>query len=131
MKKNSLFIALFFGVFAFAQETEKPVDTVKVYEMPDQKAEFPGGIQGFRNAFTGNFDTGKIKGRGRFTTHIRFTIEPDGTISNITATGDNKSLNKEAAETMERIKKYLWKPAKIDGISVKSHFNLPITMNFE
>ena len=51
-------------------------------------------------------------------TNLTFIIEPDGTMSNILAEGENQSFNKEMERTLKTITDK-WIPAEIKGKKVR------------
>ena len=111
-------------------ETPKPVSNDPVSN-PDIEAKFPGGINAFRNKVVQNFDTTSFEGTGdKLSSSIVFIVEKDGTISNITAKGNDATFNKEAERTIRKIKGK-WEPAKMNGQPVRSYFKMPISMLFE
>lgn len=108
----------------------KPVNNDPVAN-PDVEARFPGGINAFRNKVSQNFDTSYFEGSGdKISSSIVFIVEKDGTISNITAKGNDATFNKEAEKTIRKIKGK-WEPAKVNGQPVRSYFKIPISMIFE
>jgi protein TonB len=111
---------------------DKEIESSPVYEKVDEEAIFlNGGIYGFRNEFGSLFNSSIIKGRKGVTkTVITFIVEKDGTIVDIKAVGENQSLNKEAIETIKKIKTK-WSPALIYGNPVRSRFKMPISVNIE
>ena len=113
-KLSVLATVLFFGV-AYGQKSSKPKPTKEevVYkdtDKVDKEAVFPeGGIDGFRNLLASKVDADKIdeyEGAGRsgkwifrifqknsiskatISSVLTFTVEPDGTISDISAKGE-------------------------------------------
>lgn len=107
----------------------KPV-TNEVYESVDQAAEYPGGINSFRNKFQNNFDSGSLEGEGTLKTEITFVVEKDGSLTQVKASGSNSDFNKEAEATVKGLKTK-WTPGKVNGQPVRSRFRFPITMNFQ
>ena len=102
-----------------------------MYSEVEQTAEFPGGINAFRNKVSGNFDGSAMNGdEGTVKTEITFVVERDGSITDVKANGKNSDFNSEAVRTIKSIKNK-WTPAKINGQSVRYRFRLPLTMNFE
>ncbi len=100
-------------------------------EKVDIEATFNGGINAFRSKVVNDFDTGNFEGTGGLMkTTITFIVEKDGSISNITAMGNNIQFNKEAEKTIKSVKGK-WIPAKLDGENVRSYFKFPISMMFE
>lgn len=120
------------GTKAATVEAPKPVvDEKKVYDDVEQMAEFPGGINSFRNSIVSNFDGSAMSGdEGQVKTEITFIVERDGSITDVKANGRNRDFNDEAIRTVKSIRKK-WSPAKINGQTVRYRFRLPITMNFE
>ena len=146
---------LFFGT-VYGQKSSKPKPTKEevVYINVDKEAVFSkGGIDGFRDLFLLNIDTDKIDGYEDFPeeekkeiqklisknkptpsvmlyTTLTFIIEPDGTMSNILAEGENQSFNKEMERTLKTITDK-WIPAEIKGKKVRFYYNVPIKMRIE
>lgn len=93
--------------------------------------EFPGGIGALRKSFGDHFDTSEMIGQsGRLEAEISFIIEKDGSVSNITATGNNEVFNKESIRTIKSIRSK-WSPAKISSVKVRSLYKTKFSMNFE
>lgn len=119
------------GTKAATIEAPKPVvDQKKVYDDVEQLAEFPGGINAFRNRVSSNFDVDSMEGEGSVSTEITFVVERDGSITDVKATGPNRNFNQEAERTIRSIKNK-WTPAKINGQSVRYRFRMPLKMNFQ
>jgi protein TonB len=119
------------GTKASTAEVKPQVSDTQVYSEVEQTAEFPGGINAFRNKVSGNFDGSAMNGdEGTVKTEITFVVERDGSITDVKANGKNSDFNSEAVRTIKSIKNK-WTPAKINGQSVRYRFRLPLTMNFE
>ncbi|MBW8522034.1 energy transducer TonB [Chryseobacterium chendengshani] len=136
MKKLFVFVLLIVSVQIFSQEKssanqENAIADSSIYEDIPDKAEYPGGINAFRNNFSKTFKAGKVSGRGKIKSEIRFVVDQQGMITDIITIGDNKSMNKEMERTIKAMSKTKWVPAKIDGEPVKFRFKLPITINIE
>jgi len=136
MKKLLIFAVLMTSVNIFSQEAasanqEKTDINNTIYEDIPDKAEFPGGINAFRNNFSQTFKAGKVNGRGQIKSEVRFVVDQQGMITDITTIGQNKSMNKEMERAIKAMSKTKWTPAKIDGQPVKFRFKLPITINLE
>jgi len=155
LKLPILVSVLFFGT-VYGQKSSKPKPTKEevVYINVDKEAVFSkGGIDGFRDLFLLNIDSDKIDGYEDFPeeekkeiqklisenkptpsvmlyTTLTFIIEPDGTMSNILAEGENQSFNKEMERTLKTIKDK-WIPAEIKGKKVRFYYNVPIKMRIE
>ena len=156
MKCSKLLIlatVLFFGT-AYGQKSSKPKPTKEdvVYINVDKEAVFSkGGIDGFRDLFLLNIDSDKIDGYEDFpeeekkeiqklisenkptpsvmlSTTLSFIIEPDGTMSNVLAEGENQSFNKEMERVVKEDIKDKWIPAEVKGKKVRSYYKMPIRM---
>ena len=156
LKLFVLVAVLFFGM-AYGQKSSKPkpVKEDVVYINVDKEAVFSkGGIDGFRDLFLLNIDSDKIDGYEDFpeeekkeiqklisqkkptpsvmlSTTLTFVIEPDGTMSNILAEGENESFNKEMERVVKEDIKDKWIPAEIKGKKVRSYYKMPIRMRVE
>lgn len=158
LKLPILVSVLFFGM-AYGQKSSKPKPTKEevVYkdtDKVDKEAVFSkGGDNGFRELLASNTDLNKIDGYEDFpeetkkeiqklisenkptpsvmlSTTLSFIIEPDGTMSNILAEGENQSFNKEMERTLKTITDK-WFPAEIKGKKVRFYYNVPIKMRIE
>lgn len=113
---------------------KQKVEENDVYETVEEGAKplLEGGMGGIRRRFQEMFNTEKMEGKGRIKTEVTFVVETDGSISNVTAKGDNQVFNDESAKAMtlasEGVK---WQPGKKDGKEVRSRFRFPLTMQFE
>ena len=155
-----LAVVLFFGM-ACAQEKPKslPVKSTEdkniVFNCVDKEAVFSkGGDNGFRELVAIAIDTDKIDEYEDFpeeekkeiqklisenkptpsvmlSTTLTFIIEPDGTMSNILAEGENQSFNKEMERVVKEDIKDKWIPAEIKGKKVRSYYKMPIRMRIE
>lgn len=134
MKILILIFSIIFSGFVYGQTNEKS------REISDNNSstssdlsinpEFQGGLPAFRSAFSENFDSDKLKGKGVFKTLITFTVDENGNVSDIIAKGENISLNNAAIDAVKKIKGK-WNPGIKKGISVKSNFSFPVTMNLQ
>ena len=155
-----LAVVLFFGM-ACAQEKPKslPVKSTEdkniVFNCVDKEAVFSkGGDNGFRELVAIAIDTDKIDEYEDFpeeekkeiqklisenkptpsvmlSTTLTFIIEPDGTMSNILAEGENQSFNKEMERVVKEDIKDKWYPAEVKGKKVRSYYKMPIRMRIE
>lgn len=106
----------------YSQEGEK----VKYYPF-EVAAEFKGGIEAVRKFLIKNIEypeyaaEHKIEGK----VHLRFVIDEQGFVSNVTVTQSaHELLDKEAIRVIYNMPQ--WKPAEFDGEKVKSYYTLPI-----
>lgn len=108
----------------------KAVNTNEVYDVVDQSAEYPGGMDALRRYLGDNFDT-SIEGEGKLTAKLKFVVERDGTVSGVqvTSKSGNGDFDSEAIRVVKTLKK--WKPGKKNGEPVRSYYSIPFTMNFE
>ncbi len=114
-----------------AVEVKPQVSETQVYNEVEQLAEFPGGLNAFRGKVGSSFDTSVMDGdEGTVKSEVTFIVERDGSITDVAATGANKTFNSEAIRTVKSIKTK-WSPAKINGQAVRYRYRLPITMQFE
>ncbi|MNK22745.1 Gram-negative bacterial tonB protein [compost metagenome] len=134
MKKLILLFAIIFIGFFYGQTTEKTEEILNkdASNSIDQSVhpEFQGGLPAFRNAFSENFDSDNLKGKGVFKTQITFTVDENGNVSDLIAKGENISLNKAAVNAVKKIKGK-WNPGILRGNPVKSTFTFPVTMNLQ
>ena len=150
LKLSILVSVLFFGM-ACAQETPKPLPektaTYPVTIAPD----FPdGGINGFRELVVSKFNTDNVNPYQHLPieyvkkiqqmilqnkptpdillmTTVKFIVEPDGSLSNISAKGENQSFNEEAELAVKTIQ-VKWIPGEANGKKIKSLYSMPIKM---
>ena len=153
LKLPILVSVLFFGT-VYGQKSSKPKPTKEevVYINVDKEAVFSkGGIDGFRDLFLLDIDSDKIDGYEDFPeeekkeiqklisenkptpsvmlyTTLTFIIEPDGTMSNVLAEGENQSFNKEMKRVVKEDIKDKWIPAEVKGKKVRSYYKMPIRM---
>lgn len=119
------------GTKTSTAEVKPQVSETQVYTEVEQLAEFPGGINAFRNKVSSGFDTSVMEGdEGTVKTEVTFIVERDGSITDVKASGSNSDFNAEAVRTVKGVKNK-WTPAKINGQAVRYRFRMPLTMQFE
>ena len=130
-------------VYKDTDEVDKDVDKV------DKEAVFPeGGIDGFRNLLTSKVDADKIDeykeversrkwifrkkpiSKATISSVLTFTVEPDGTISDISAKGESQSFNEEIERAVKSIQTK-WIPAEVKGEKVRSKYYVPVKITVE
>ena len=151
LKLSILATILFFGT-AFAQETPKP-KLEKTANYPVTIApDFPdGGINRFRQLVASKFNIDKVNPYQhlpieyvkkiqqmilqnkstpdiQLMTTVKFIVEPDGSLSNISAKGENQSFNEEAELSVKAIQ-VKWIPGEVNGTKIKSLYSMPIKMS--
>ncbi|WP_346983568.1 energy transducer TonB [Chryseobacterium sp. POE27] len=114
-----------------AQEIENKIVEKITIDESNKPAEYPGGINAFRNNFSRMLNVAKIDEKGTVKSEIQLVISEDGSVTDIKVIGDNKSMNKEMERVMKTMSKTKWTPAMINNIPVKYRSKLPITMNLE
>ena len=151
-----LALVLFFGT-AYGQKraVSKPVREEVIYkniDFVDKEAVFSkGGETGFRELLASNTDLDKIDeykeversrkwifrifrkkpiSKATISSVLTFTVEPDGTISDISAKGENQSFNEEIERAVKSIQTK-WIPAEIKGKKVRFLYNMSIKMRIE
>ena len=159
LKLFVLAAVLFFGVVC-AQETPKslPVKSTEdkniVLNYVDKEAVFPdGGVNGFRSLLASKVNTNKINeyenlpkeevkkikklisqkkpiSKTTISSVLTFIVELDGTISDISAKGENQSFNEEIERAVKSIQTK-WIPAEVKGEKVISKYYVPIKITVE
>ena len=150
---------LFFGVVC-AQETPKslPVKSTEdkniVLNYVDKEAVFPdGGVNGFRSLLASKVNTNKINeyenlpkeevkkikklisqkkpiSKTTISSVLTFIVELDGTISDISAKGENQSFNEEIERAVKSIQTK-WIPSEVKGGKVRSKYYVPVKITIE
>jgi len=150
LKLPILVSVLFFGM-ACAQETPKAKLEKKANYPVTIAPDFPdGGINGFRQLVASKFNIDKVNPYQhlpieyvkkiqqmilqnkptpdiQLMTIVKFIVEPDGSLSNISAKGENQSFNEEAELAVKAIQ-VKWIPGEVNGIKIKSLYSMPIKM---
>ncbi|KAA0129912.1 hypothetical protein FY557_04175 [Chryseobacterium sp. SN22] len=134
MKKLIVIIVLICSAKIFAQENAENKGSLRKELLINEftkPAEYPGGINAFRNAFAKMFRADKIKSKGVVKSEAQLIISEEGNVTEIKIIGDDPSMNKEMERIMKLLSKTKWTPATINGNPTKFRFRLPITMNLE
>ena len=63
-------------------------------------------------------------------TTVKFIVEPDGSLSNIAAKGENQSFNEEIERAVKSIQTK-WIPAEVKGEKVRSKYYVPVKITVE
>lgn len=96
----------------------------------DEYAEFPGGMGALRKYIADNLDITSVEGSAKI--YMKFVVDTDGNISAVRVTnskGECDGCEKAALEVVKSMPK--WKPGKVNGESVNSYYNLPISITTE
>lgn len=134
MKKLIVLVLLISFAKIFAQENAENKESLGqklVINEFTKPAEYPGGINVFRNNFAKMFRADKINSKGVVKSEAQLIISEDGEVTDIKITGNDPSMNKEMERVMKLLSKTKWIPAEINGKPVKYRFKLPMTMSFE
>ena len=151
LRLSILATILFFGT-AFAQETPKPLpEEIAIYTSANIPNFPDGGINGFRQLVVSKFNIDKVNPFQhlpieyvkkiqqmilqnkptpdiQLMTTVKFIVEPDGSLSNISAKGENQSFNEEAELAVKAIQ-VKWIPGEVNGTKIKSLYSMPIKMS--
>ncbi|KAB1231841.1 energy transducer TonB [Chryseobacterium viscerum] len=134
MKKISILILLLGTQFAFSQTIQKEEQQTSTLSSEVNKdeispVEYPGGMIALRQDISQIFDPSKFESSSGISKSItKFDINPDGSISSISTTGNNPALNKEMDRVIKALKTK-WKPATKNGQAVKATYRIPMTLN--
>jgi protein TonB len=117
---------------AFCQEEVKVSDDEAIFFVVEVQPEFPGGMDSMYAFIQKNLiypEKAKAEGiEGRV--FITFTIEKDGSVSNVKILrGIGGGCDEAAKEVIEKMPK--WKPGTQRGKPVRVQFNLPIKFELE
>jgi protein TonB len=130
MKTTFLFITLLtLSKSVFAQEN-RDISTINAFPFPDVEAEFPGGAVALMKYISQNitYPEKSLDITGRI--FVSFFVNVDGSVSDVTVErGLDKVLDEMAIKLIQGMPR--WKPAEINGISVKSRVRLPIVIRLE
>ena len=139
---------LFFGVVC-AQEKPKP-EEIAIYTSTNVPNFPDGGINGFRQLVASKIKYNRIDPfqhlpaeQARELRHLilerrpvpktilksslEFIVEIDGTLSRISAKGENQSFNEEAELAVKAIQ-VKWIPGEANGKKIRSLYSMPIKM---
>lgn len=107
--------------------TNDPVNSAVLDKMP----EFPGGMAKFYTYVGNNFNRPELDVEKTLKVYVSFVIERDGSITDITVIKDpGYGLGKEAIRVLKSIKAK-WTPGVLNGKTVRTAYNLPITIKTE
>lgn len=133
MKRFLLLLsAIFLTNIAFCQNEVKVSDDDAIFFVVEVQPEFPGGMDSMYAYIQKNLvypEKAKAEGiEGRV--FITFTIEKDGSVSNVKILrGIGGGCDEAAKEVVEKMPK--WKPGTQRGKPVRVQFNLPIKFELE
>lgn len=106
-----------------------PMKQDVIYEIVDEPAEFPGGMDAMRDYLKKNMmypaiaKENGIQGK----CYLRFIVNTDGSISDVRVlrgVTDCPECDKEATRVVKNMPR--WKPGRMNGKDVKMYFTLPL-----
>ena len=142
---------LFFGVVCAQEKPKSLPEEIAIYTSTNVPNFPDGGINGFRQLVASKFNIDKVNPYQhlpieyvkkiqqmilqnkptpdiQLMTTVKFIVEPDGSLSNISAKGENQSFNEEAELAVKAIQ-VKWIPGEVNGTKIKSLYNMPIKMS--
>jgi protein TonB len=141
MKSFLLIIFLIIGFISNAQESPKTtIENIKdstifdydaVIKYVDEDAEYPGGLVAMmkfiqENLVYPDYNSIDISEFGRI--RVYFTVEKDGSLSEIEVLNKNPKIKKLHEDVFAKMPP--WKPAKLNGIVVRQRFFIPVHFCF-
>ena len=141
---------MFFGVVCAQEKPKSLPEEIAIYTSTNVPNFPDGGINGFRQLVASKFNIDKVNPYQhlpieyvkkiqqmilqnkptpdiQLMTIVKFIVEPDGSLSNISAKGENQSFNEEAELAVKAIQ-VKWIPGEVNGIKIKSLYSMPIKM---
>lgn len=95
-------------------------------------AQFPEGLDEFRQTFANKFDASGFKEKGFIKSILYISIDENGKTTDVKAEGDNQKFNNEAVRVAKAvIADKIWKSATENEKPAATVFKLPIAMNFQ
>lgn len=124
--KFSIILLCLFSHFVFSQDIPSP-DPIETFV--EREAEFPGGSGALAKFINDNIvfpqEVINKKVKGRVT--LRFVVEQDGSITNVSVTNPIKSCDACSTEAINVVTRMPnWKPGSIKGKEVRTWVMLPI-----
>lgn len=96
--------------------------------MVDKMPEFPGGIKKFYTYVGNNFEKPEVESESAIRVIVSFVIEKDGSMTDIRVLKDpGYGLGTEAIRVLKSLKTK-WSPGMYEGKTVRTSYNLPITI---
>ncbi|MDR1652119.1 MAG: energy transducer TonB [Prevotellaceae bacterium] len=115
--------------------TEQPPKPDKIEIIPARKPEFPGGDKEMYALIGSNLKYPPIALHNRIegTARIRFVVEKDGSVSEITLLrGFNAACDKEALRVIKLMAAQKWLPGRNEkGDAVRAYFSIPIKFKLQ
>lgn len=105
----------------FSGSKNTPTVTTRQVESPDN-------LTTFYRDLSQSFNTRNFVGKGDLSCVLSFTIEKDGSMTRISAAGDNQKFNDEVIKTLKRIRTKI-KVKLVNGQPVAANYRLPFRFN--
>lgn len=106
-------------------------NTVHEFGSLEQQPEYPGGMEAFYREVMNNFITPKVSRDITAKVYVSFTIEKDGTMTDIKARGEEVDRLSNEAERVLKSITTKWTPGKKNGKAVRASLVLPIQVNIK
>lgn len=119
--KYILLFSILFSGFAFSQVVKNTPTVTRQVESPDN-------LTTFYKDLSQSFNTRNFVGKGDLSCVLSFTIEKDGSMTRISAVGDNQKFNDEVIKTLKRIRTKI-KVRLENGQPVAANYRLPFRFN--
>lgn len=119
--KYILLFSILISGFAFSQEVKNTPTVTRQVESPDN-------LTTFYRDLSQSFNTRNFVGKGDLSCVLSFTIEKDGSMTRISAAGDNQKFNDEVIKTLKRIRTKI-KVRLENGQPVAANYRLPFRFN--
>ena len=129
-------------MYAMNMTIYEPVKTTETVKLPepierdtkefnlnqDSVAQYPGGLEAFNTFFFKDFNV-PIMPSGTYKIYVSFTVEKDGSLSDIKYAKGDENFKNEAIRVLKKCDK--WIPAKKDGIAIRSRMNIPMNITIK
>lgn len=130
---KTIFSILFFIITSISLNAQVPQEVNKInqeeeiFTVVDEKASPYEGSADFSKRFLSKFDTSNVSTpTGQLLVRLVFVVEKDGSLTNVDVINDTHNLLDHAKRTLLRMPK--WKPAKQNGVVVRSRYNFPMNI---
>jgi protein TonB len=121
------------SIDAFAEEEEEEESEAQIFMKVEDMPEFKGGgVSKFRSYIQKNVKYPTIAAENGIqgTVYVKFVVDRDGSVSNVTVLrGVDPSLDEAAVEAIKRAPK--WDPGMQRGKPVRVQFTVPITFKLQ
>lgn len=106
---------------------EAPKEDNKIYEIVEQKAEYPGGVEEFIKFVQSKveYPESARENNVQGTVYVRFVVSKTGDVSDVSVMkGIDPDCDKAAIKAVQQSPK--WQPAKQNGHAVNSYYQVPV-----